>query len=205
MPLEIELKLSFPETALAALHAHPLITAAPHEGEAEVLESTYYDTPAWALQARKIALRLRKTGGGTVQTAKCAAPSHAGLTHRPEWEQTWDGAFEFSGIDDPAVAAALEEARDELQPVFSTRFHRDTRRFEPRPGVRILAMIDTGSIEADARREPICELELELVAGEPAELTRLADELRKTLPLCPEDASKAERGYQLAARAKRDD
>ena len=168
MPLEIELKLSFPETALPALLAHPLIAAAPHEGVAEVLKSTYYDTPGWALQERRIALRLRQAGGGTVQTVKCATASHGGLACRPEWERAWNGAFDFSGIDDPAAAAALEGVRDELQPVFSTRFHRDTRRFEPRSGVRILAMIDTGSIEAGALREPIRELELELAAGEPA-------------------------------------
>ncbi|MDR3213834.1 MAG: CYTH domain-containing protein [Azoarcus sp.] len=200
MPLEIELKLSFPEEALPALLRHPLIAAAPREGEVALLDNTYYDTPALTLQAHKIALRLRQQGAETLQTVKCAAPSHGGLAQRPEWERPWQGQFDFSAIDDPAAAGLLARVRDELVPVFSTRFRRDTRRLQPRDGVCILAMIDTGAVVAGARTTPIFELELELAAGETDDLRRLAGELRKTLPLVPEDVSKAERGYRLLFR-----
>ena len=201
MPLEIELKLAFPEETLPALLRHPLIAAAPRAGEPATLDNTYYDTPALTLRAHKIAVRLRKQGAETIQTVKCAATSHDGLTRRPEWERAWNGQFDFSAIDDPAAAALLDRTRDELAPVFSTRFRRDTRRLQPRDGVCILAMIDTGAVVAGARAAPISELELELAAGDADDLRRLAAELQKTLPLAPENISKAERGYRLLSRS----
>ena len=47
------------------------------------------------------------------------------------------------------------------------------------------------------QQEEICELELELRAGDPAALLELAIELAAELPLMPCDISKAERGYRL--------
>ncbi|MDR1463557.1 MAG: CYTH domain-containing protein [Azoarcus sp.] len=197
MPLEIELKLSFPEESLPALMRHPIIASAPREGETEILDSTYFDTPALTLKTQQIAVRLRKHGAETVQTVKRAAVSHDGLTQRSEWEQPWRGQFDFSAIDDPEAAALLARMRDELVPVFNTRFSRDIRRFRPRNGVCILIMIDTGAVVAGARTTAISEIELELASGEASDLRHLANELKKTLPLVPEDVSKAERGYKM--------
>ncbi|MDR2092736.1 MAG: CYTH domain-containing protein [Azoarcus sp.] len=197
MPLEIELKLAFPEEALPLILRHPLIAAAPRVGEPGVLDNTYFDTPALALKANRIALRLRKQGTETLQTVKSAAESLGGLTQRAEWEQPWRGQFDFSAIDDPKAAALLERLRDDLVPVFNTHFNRDIRRFQPREGACILIMIDTGVVTADARTAVISEVELELAAGETTDLHRLADTLQKDLPLVPEDVSKAERGYGL--------
>jgi adenylate cyclase len=197
MPLEIELKLSFPEEALPALMRHPLIAAAPREGEPETLDSTYFDTPALALKTHRIAVRLRRQGAETVQTVKSAAVSRDGLAQRSEWEQPWHGQFDFSAIDDPKAATLLAQTRNALVPVFNTRFNRDTRHFHPRDGVHILIMIDTGVVAAGARVAAISEVELELASGKASDLRRLAGELQKSLPLVPEDVSKAERGYEL--------
>ncbi|MDR1063904.1 MAG: CYTH domain-containing protein [Azoarcus sp.] len=197
MSLEIELKLSFPEEILPALVRHPLIASAPREGEPGMVDSTYFDTPALVLKVHRIALRLRKQGAETVQTVKSAAVSCDGLAQRAEWEQPWHGQFDFSAIDDPDAAALLIQVQSELVPVFGTRFIRDIRRFHPRDGVCILIMIDTGAVMAGARTTAISEVELELASGETDDLRRLADELRKSLPLVPEDVSKAERGYRL--------
>ncbi len=77
------------------------------------------------------------------------------------------GAFDFTPVDDPAAARLLERHRDELVPVFTTRFRRETRRLVPQEGVAILLMIDTGAVQVRTpdgieREAPICELELEL-------------------------------------------
>ncbi|MCL1860564.1 MAG: CYTH domain-containing protein [Proteobacteria bacterium] len=200
MPIEIELKLSFPADALPELMRHPLIAAAPSEREPEMLDNTYFDTPSLMLKAHGIGLRLRRQAGGVVQTVKCsAAQSINGLTRRPEWEIPWDGHFDFSAVTDEAAAVLLARVRDELVPVFTTRFSRDTRRIQSCPGARILAMIDNGLIEAGGGSVPIHELELELLEGDEDELIRLAEKLRKTLPLAFENVSKAQRGYQLVA------
>ncbi|MBR0568537.1 CYTH and CHAD domain-containing protein [Azoarcus sp. L1K30] len=197
MSQEIELKLSFPRRALAALKRHPLIAGAAREGNAATLDNTYFDTPELALKARKVAVRTRRMGRTWLQTVKCAAVSTGGLSRRPEWEQTYTDHFDFSAVDIPEVAKLLNRHHDRLTPVFTTRFRRETRRCSPREGVSILLMIDTGSIEAGQRSAPICELELELEQGKPQDLLALACELAATLPLVPGDASKAQRGYQL--------
>ena len=83
-----------------------------------------------------------------------------------------------------------------LAPVFSTRVERTLHRV--RQGkADIEAALDRGTIEADGRSEPLCELELELKAGEPAALFALARRLASATPLRLSFATKAERGYRL--------
>lgn len=197
MSQEIELKLALAPEALPALRAHPLIANAPLAEETASLINTYFDTPALELRRAKIALRLRKTGSRWLQTVKCAAPSIGGLASRPEWEQPYDGRFNFAPVSDQAVRDQLEDLRGRLGPVFTTNFERETRVLHPRPGAEVLAMIDHGQIESAGRQAPICELELELVSGEVGDLYALALEFAQDLPLIPEDISKAQRGYAL--------
>ena len=197
MSQEIELKLSLPAKALPALRRHPLFAAAARQGNAATLDNTYFDTPELALKARKVALRIRRQGRARLQTVKCSAPSAGGLTQRPEWEQPYADAFDFSLVDAPKVLKLLQRHETELAPVFSTRFRRETRLHASGDGVRILMMVDTGEVIAGERRQPICELELELVEGSPLDLLLLACRLAADLPLLPDDVSKAERGYRL--------
>lgn len=197
MSHEVELKLALPARAVPALRRHPLVAGAHKLGKAGTLDNTYYDTPELSLKARRVAVRTRRQGRSWLQTVKCAAVSSGGLSQRPEWEQPYVGSFDFSAIDDPATARLLARKANKLVPAFTTRFRRETRRYAPRDGVSILLMIDTGSIEAAGRSAPICELELELEAGQPLDLFELACELARSVPLMPADVSKAERGYRL--------
>ncbi|WP_041645591.1 CHAD domain-containing protein [Aromatoleum aromaticum] len=197
MSQEIELKLNLPTKAVPALRRHPIFSSAARQGNAVTLDNTYFDTPGLALKQRKVALRIRRHGRVRLQTVKCSAVSAGGLTQRPEWEHPYSGAFDFSAVDAPKVLKLLKRHEAALQPVFSTRFRRETRLYAPREGVRILMMIDTGEVIAGEQREPICELELELVEGCPLDLLLLACELAADLPLLPNDVSKAERGYRL--------
>ena len=198
MSHEIELKLTLPQKSLPALRRHPLIAEAPRDGRACTLENTYFDTIDLELRERRMAVRTRKAGSRWLQTVKCAAESVAGLSARPEWEQPYANAcFDFSAIDRDDVRKRLEELQPRLVPVFTTHFRRETVILTPREGVKVLAMIDNGHIEAAERSQPLCELELELVEGDPAELYALAQQLAETLPLTPENVSKAERGYRL--------
>lgn len=197
MSQEIELKLVLPARALPALRRHPLVSGAARLGKACTLDNTYYDTPDLRLKARKVAVRTRRQGRLWLQTVKCAALSTAGLSQRPEWEQPYSGQFDFSHIDAADTARLLARHAEALVPVLNTRFRRETRRYSPREGVSILLMIDTGTITANARSAPICELELELEQGDALDLLELACALARDLPLRPSDQSKAERGYRL--------
>lgn len=198
MAQEIELKLAFDPARRSALLRHPLLADAPRVGPVQTLVNTYYDTPDFALRAARVAVRTRKAGRRWLQTVKCAAASLGGLASRPEWEQPYrDGRFDFGAIDHPPTAQILAAHADTIVPVFTTTFRRETRRIVLDDGSVILAMIDSGEIEANGAREPISELELELDGGDPARLIELAIALAETLPLLPENASKAERGFRL--------
>jgi adenylate cyclase len=197
VPQEIELKLALPRSALAALRKHPLVAATERCGTAQTLVNTYYDTPDLRLRAAKIGVRTRRQGRRWLQTVKCAGEMSGGLASRPEWEQPYLGSFDFSAITAAPVRELLDRHHDALVPIFTTRFRRETRRYATGAQVEILLMIDSGEVEVEDRRSPICELELELVQGSEADLFDLARQLAADLPLLPEDVSKAERGYRL--------
>ena len=167
MSHEIELKLTLPPKALPALRRHPLIADAPREGRTCTLENTYFDTAELELRERRMAVRTRKAGNRWLQTVKCAAESNGGLSSRPEWEQPYaNGSFDFSALDRDDVRNRLEALQPQLVPVFTTHFKRETCILTPSEGVKVLAMIDNGSIQVGEHSRPLCELELELVAGE---------------------------------------
>jgi adenylate cyclase len=193
MPREVELKLALSPAAVAAARDHPLLQG---DAPAQRLLSTYYDTPDRTLHRHGIALRVRRIGADRVQTVKCAGRTGGGLADRPEWEQPWCGAFDFSRIDDVPTAGVLRASAARLAPVFVTDFMRQTHCFRE-SGVAIRVMLDVGSVHCGAAREPLCELELELDSGGYADLYAMALRLSDALPLWPEARSKAERGYRL--------
>ncbi|MCB1954229.1 MAG: CHAD domain-containing protein [Rhodocyclaceae bacterium] len=203
MSNEIELKLGLPANALAALRRHPVVRDAPRVGRSQLLANTYFDTPDMDLAARKIALRTRRQGQRWLQTVKGHRASAGGLSSRPEWEHPYLGAFDFTVVDDDAIRGELEAQAERLIPLFTTDFRRETRRIAPREGVEILLMIDHGEIRSGGQIEALCEVELELVSGSDEDLYALASALAATLPLRPEDDSKAERGLRLYRGAVR--
>src|SRR5262249_1187474 len=86
-----------------------------------------------------------------------------------------------------------------LRPVFVTDFRRTTRHLQPVPGTEIEVCVDRGTISAGAAELPLSELELELKSGTPDQLRQFALGLLERVPLRLEAASKAQRGYALAA------
>ena len=197
MGKETELKLSLPSACLPLLKAHAVFQAAEKLGEPKTLDNTYFDTVDLKLQRELIAIRTRQQGDVWLQTVKCASASVGGLSQRPEWEKPYQGEFDFSDIDLKPLRKHLQAIQDQLQPVFTTLFTRDTYFLKTESGAEILLMIDQGDILAKGQQAPLCELELELVSGSAQDLLQLAVELAETLPLVPSDISKAERGYRL--------
>lgn len=198
MAQEIELKLAFAPAQRAALLRHPLLAQANKAAPTQILINTYFDTPDFALRAAKVAVRTRKAGRRWLQTVKCAAASLGGLASRPEWEQPYrNQRFDFSAVDHAPTAALLAAHAEAIVPVFTTSFKRETLAITAADGSVILAMIDIGEIEANGATEPICELELELAEGNPQHLLEIAITLAEQVPLLPENASKAERGFRL--------
>jgi triphosphatase len=205
MGIETEIKLALPrEQVDAALRFFETRAGAP--GRAVRLENIYFDTPALVLARAKSALRLRRTPEGWLQTFKTVGVAKNGLHARHEWEMPVAGeALEIEKLlhecDESGVSTALSEAAENLIPLFRTDFTRTLWTLEV-SGAQVEAAVDQGEITADVNGEmrstPICEIELELKAGDEAVLHTLAAELAKSLPgLAPDDISKAQRGYKL--------
>jgi inorganic triphosphatase YgiF len=209
---EIELKLSLSSAEARRLAVQPALAAV--RPQRYRLFNTYYDTPDLALYRRRIALRLRRKGRSEwLMTVKGSDPVAGALARRSEWEApTQPGVFDFDIVTDAGLCAFLKSSQADLRPVFSTDFTRMAWLIE-RSGALVEVALDRGKIEAvsledDEKNVParaneaICELELELVEGQSTDaLFELAIELAAEVHLHPAIASKAERGYALAATA----
>ena len=196
MHVERELRFGIhgPDAAQRLLRALPAAARAHRQR----VHSVYYDTPDLRLKRAGAALRLRRVGRKWLQTLK--APQGA------QWEmltprQRLDCAlFPREEVRAATGLDMLRLARD-LRPTFAARFERKAVLLALGHGARAQACIDRGQIEAGSAREPILELELELVAGEPGPMLGLAETLVAPFGLTLEPASKAERGYRLASSA----
>lgn len=208
MGIEREIKLALPpDQADAADRFFTGIAGAA--GRDVPLTNIYFDTPSHALSQAKIALRLRKTPDGWLQTLKAAGTAKGGLHSRHEWETAVASeALEFDTLvaacDDETAVTALRAAASALSERFRTVFVRRLWRFEFNDA-RIEAAIDRGEVTApvdgQTRRDAISEIELELLSGDEDALHALATTLSATVSgLAPENVNKAQRGYRLCAR-----
>lgn len=195
-PTEVELKLALPPTQIDALLHHPVLASTPPVQQQ--LANTYFDTPAGDLATARIAVRLRQLNSQVLQTVKTAGQGSGGLSSRQEWE--WQ--VPEPSLDQSALAAlppfqnALAVKIAALRPTLSTDFTRRSWQLAWQ-GSKIELVLDEGEIVCGTARAPICEVELELKAGDPEALWTLAAELASQVPLRPSDSSKASRGNAL--------
>ena len=200
-PVEIELKLAIDRADLALLRRHPLLRQKAIEGPLRrKVFSLYFDTPALTLRQRRMALRMRKTGGEWLQTLKTTGSSTGGLHQRGEWEFALrTPVLDLSLFSEtPLVGVPNSKTLHlALKPAFSTGFYRTTWLVELAPGQRVEVALDQGVIRSDTREAPICEVELELIEGRATAVFDVALALCEHIPLRPDILSKAERGYRL--------
>ena len=204
MSQEIEIKLSVP--GKHALRLWEVLSHHPHDKPVtHRLFSAYYDTPERALKTAGAALRLRRQGGRWIQTVKSDGQVTGGLHQRVEYEVEVAAqlpsfaAIAEAGLGDLVADRRLREA---LTVAFTTEFNRTSTLLRPAAGKAVEVSLDRGVIAAGDRREPICEIELELRSGTPRCLFDLALEIAAVLPVRLENRSKAESGYALAANLK---
>jgi inorganic triphosphatase YgiF len=205
MAVERELKFRLAPGALA--RAPGLLPFASRTRRRRV-DSVYYDTPDLRLEAARAALRLRRDGRQWLQAFKAPQGAQGPLAERNEWEMPAPrGKLDISLFPREAVRAAsgldLVRLARTLRPVFATKFERRSALLRLGHGLRAEACFDRGAIEAGGAREPILELEFELVEGKLAPLLLLAESLVEPLGLEIETASKSERGYRLYRSARR--
>ena len=212
-PAETELKLALPgadprDLAARLARLAPLAGLAPR---VQVLRNLYVDTPDQLLRGARAALRLRSlrepapgqacTRTQWLQTFKTAGSGQGGLSQRGEWEQpVRQGRLDLLALQATPWHGLDQEGRrfGELAPVFETHATRTLWEVRSARGSRIEVALDVGEVRAGERRQPLCELELELLAGPADALFVLAGRIARSLAVLPAHLSKAERGWRLA-------
>src|SRR5258708_3731734 len=165
------------------------------DGVEQNQESTYYDRMTDTRRRSGLSLRVRRTGQRYVQTVKAAGIAAGGIFARWEWEQDIADGQPVLDEAGPPLEALLASA-DRLEAAFRVDVARRTALLE-RSGGSIELVLDRGRIHASGQAEPICEIELELKAGEPAALFATAREIDAIVPLRLGVLTKSERGYRL--------
>ncbi|HWR78283.1 MAG TPA: CHAD domain-containing protein [Thiobacillus sp.] len=196
-PVEIELKLALPPQQVEAfLKRMARRRSAPVQQE---LITRYFDTPDFALSEQGVALRVRRVGRRWLQTLKTEGERHGGLSQRAEYEMAIARSTpDWTRFPAEALAWVPDALRAQLVPVFETRFRRTAWLLKGKGGAQIEVALDVGEVRAGERRQPICEIELELKSGQPDALFALALDWAQQLDCVPLDVSKAERGVRLA-------
>ena len=216
--MEIELKYLIndernAETIWTELQSHEGVV----DGSAEkkLMHAVYFDAVDERLSKEKIAVRVRREGEELVATCKWggnqrdAAGAGDAVHIRPELnvpvaDDSWFAAPPSDLFGDCEIGQRiLELLGDEpLVPLLETKFIRRLVqiRMAAVGGEGYLlceAAVDTGSIVAGTKSEPICELELELLAGDDRTLMDLGAELEARYGLVPGKKSKFARGKAL--------
>lgn len=191
MPTETELKLSLAPESIPKLLQHPFLQQYPVT--TKKLRNTYFDTAELELLQRKTGLRIRYVEQRRLQTLKTAGQSVGGLHQRQEWETE----IESDTPDLSKIPTFLAlRLLNPLLPIFTTDFKRMQWDI-PHGDSLIELVLDQGTVATTQASMPLCEIELELKAGEPIALYELALNLLEHVPLQLENRSKAARGYQL--------
>lgn len=167
------------------------------------LISRYFDTPDKALLRYGVGLRLRCDDQQWFQTVKESGSATQGLHQRREWEYPIDGPdFDLMQLRDTPVHHFISDKTvwPHLQPLFTTDFQRQIIQLHKQESHIELAY-DFGHVYTDQQTRVIHEVELELITGDTADLTTLAQQLMTQLPLALSNISKAQMGYELLTKS----
>jgi inorganic triphosphatase YgiF len=197
---EIELKLQVPASARKALAAAIRATAAGAQSLA--MSARYFDTPDRRLAAEGIAWRLRRQGGTCWQTLKAGGASlHERFEH--EVPVPGDDADPQRHAGTPVghrLLSVLEQARHDGHAV-EVRYRTEIRRLWTRVRTRgavVEIAFDEGRILGGDREARVCEIEFELVSGNPDALIALASRWQARHGLWLDPRTKSFIGDRLA-------
>ena len=169
--------------------------ALPGQYKTIEMETTYYDTPAGDLSARKWTLRRRLENGVPVCTLKTPAAGYG----RHEWElekETIESAIpELCKLSGLYELAAL--TRSGIIPVCGARFTRQANLIALENAAVELAL-DKGILYGGTREIAFAEVEVELKSGCEADALCFAQMLAARFGLSPEPKSKFRRALALA-------
>ena len=199
MAQEIELKFIVDNAGVETLRNHLNTLNAEHTPATQLL-NIYYETADNWLRRHDTGLRIRGDNGRYEMTMKIAGRTVGGLHQRPEYNidiSTPELALDKLPAEVWPNGEMPEGLAEQVQPLFSTDFLRE-KWVVSQGKSRIEVALDLGDVKAGEHQEAICELELELLNGETADVLALAKQLAETGLLRQGSLSKAARGYHLA-------
>ncbi len=164
------------------------------------MESQYYDTVDGLLASQKSALRLRRENDKSICCMKLRnVNTPEGMRAHEEYECEASSIKEGLGLL-PGCGAPKDlctKASDaELQVICEVSFDRCAVMLQEENTVCELAL-DKGELCHNGRSAPLCEIEMEFIAGSEDVFHKLAAELSSYLSLSPEPLSKLERARAL--------
>lgn len=199
MAQEIELKFIVAHDGVETLRQHLNTLDAQHTPAGQLL-NVYYETADNWLRRHDMGLRIRGDRGRYEMTLKIAGRGVGGLHQRPEYNiplEKAELALERLPAEVWPQGQLPAELAQNVQPLFSTDFAREKWVLNE-GNSQIEIALDLGDVKAGDHQEAICELELELLSGDTADILALARRLLATGVLRQGSLSKAARGYQLA-------
>lgn len=204
MNAEIELKLFFlPIYQESLINKLDSLDNAVPQGKRR-LANGYFDTPDLQLRQWDMGLRVRGYDGHREQTIKTAGQVVGGIHSRPEYNVTIQADSPDLSLFPASIWPAdadLAATQAQLTCIFHTDFYRRAWHVQIDNSVVEVAL-DIGEITANGQQEALCELEFELLSGDTEALLKLATQVASVVPVRLGKASKAQRGYRLAGKAK---
>ena len=159
------------------------------------METTYFDTPAGALSARRITLRRRLENGVSICTVKTPPADGARGEWETECEEIVTAVSILCKLGCPLDLMAL--TKDGLVASCGARFTRMAKTVELGRGSVEIA-VDRGALFGGGREETLCEVEVELKSGSREAMEAYAAGLAEKYGLAPEEKSKFRRALALA-------
>ncbi|MGE6452331.1 inorganic triphosphatase [Shewanella baltica] len=204
MNAEIELKLFFlPIYQESLINKLDSLDNAVPQGKRR-LANGYFDTPDLQLRQWDMGLRVRGYDAHREQTIKTAGQVVGGIHSRPEYNVTIQADSPDLSLFPASiwpVDADLAATQAQLTCIFHTDFYRRAWHVQIDNSLVEVAL-DIGEITANGQQEALCELEFELLSGDTEALLKLAIQVASVVPVRLGKASKAQRGYRLAGKAK---
>ncbi len=159
------------------------------------METTYFDTEDGALASQKWMLRIRKENDTSVVTVKTPGEGYA----RGEWN------VEGSYLEDAVPLLMQDGAPQELEtyleaglmPICGVSFTRILAVLKFEDGTRCDLCGDVGQFTATGKSAPLCEMELELTAGNEETMLTFARKLQEKYNLSEQKKSKVVRAREL--------
>jgi triphosphatase len=200
---EVELKFDLPRRA--GRKFAKLAQLGPARPSRARLLALYFDTPDGTLAREQMALRLRRSGNAWRQTLKSGRSGAGGLHARDEWEfERPDASIDLALFAHTPLAklSGAADLHNALKEIFRVEVTRTTWQVEVAPGTRVEVALDQGEVRNAGGAEPVSEVEIEILEGEPHDMFDFARRLVESAPLRPSTVTKAQRGYRLMSGEK---